>query len=248
MTMSEWLLETRGLSKRFKGVVAVDRVDFRLRKGQLHAIIGPNGAGKTTFFNLVTGRLSSTEGHTYFQGLEITDLPSYEISKRGVARTFQITSIFPDLSVKDNIWIGALSRRHFVNPLVESSALRDLQEKTDEIIAALNLQDKQSMAAENLSHGDQRLLEIGIALSTDPQLLLLDEPTAGMSAEDSSRTAETVKKLSENITILIIEHDMDIVMGIADCITVFDQGRIIAEGPPLAIQENRAVQEVYLGA
>jgi branched-chain amino acid transport system ATP-binding protein len=247
MTMSEWLLETRGLSKRFKGVVAVDRVDFRLRKGQLHAIIGPNGAGKTTFST------SSQEGFLHrgpylFPGIGDHDFPSYEISKRGVARTFQITSIFPDLSVKDNIWIGALSRRHFVNPLVESSALRDLQEKTDEIIAALNLQDKQSMAAENLSHGDQRLLEIGIALSTDPQLLLLDEPTAGMSAEDSSRTAETVKKLSENITILIIEHDMDIVMGIADCITVFDQGRIIAEGPPLAIQENRAVQEVYLGA
>lgn len=245
--MSECLLETRLLTKRFKGVVAVDRVDFRLMRGKLHAIIGPNGAGKTTFFNLVTGGLPSTEGHIFFQGEEITNFPSHEISKRGIARTFQITSIFRDLTVRENIWIGALSRKRFANPLSEASQIFDLRSKTEEIVEALNLQDKQSMVAENLSHGDQRLLEIGIALSTDPQLLLLDEPTAGMSAEESARTAERVKKLSEKITFLIIEHDMDVVMGIADLITVFDQGRVIAEGSPSLIQENPAVQEVYLG-
>lgn len=245
--MSEGLLETRLLTKRFKGIVAVDRVDFRLMRGKLHAIIGPNGAGKTTFFNLITGGLASTEGHIFFQGEETTSFPSYEISKRGIARTFQITSIFRDLTVKENIWIGALSRKRFVGPLSEASQILDLQSKTEEIMVLLNLQDKQSMAAENLSHGDQRLLEIGIALSTEPQLLLLDEPTAGMSAEESGRTAERIKKLSEEITILIIEHDMDVVMGIADLITVFDQGRVIAEGSPSAIQENPAVQEVYLG-
>lgn len=245
--MSECLLETRLLSKRFKGVVAVDRVDFRLKRGVLHAIIGPNGAGKTTLFNLVTGGLSPTDGQIFFQGEEITNFPSYEISKRGIARTFQITSIFRDLTVKENIWIGALSRKRFVGPLSEASRIIDLRAKTEEIMTLLSLQDKQSMLAENLSHGDQRLLEIGIALSTEPQLLLLDEPTAGMSAEESARTAERIKKLSEIITILIIEHDMDVVMGIAELITVFDQGRVIAEGSPSAIQENPAVQEVYLG-
>lgn len=245
--MPDWLLETRLLTKRFKGLVAVDHVNFHLSRGQLYAIIGPNGAGKTTFFNLITGRLSSTEGQTFFQGQEITHLPPDGISKKGIARTFQITSIFPDLTVRENIWIGALSRKKFVNPLLDSSQIHDLRSKTDEILALVNLQDTQSMLAENLSHGDQRLLEIGIGLSTDPQLLLLDEPTAGMSAEESFRTAERIKKLSERITILIIEHDMDIVMGIADFITVFDQGKVIAEGPPALIQENLEVQEVYLG-
>lgn len=245
--MSEWLLETKFLTKRFKGVVAVDHVDFRLMRGQLNAIIGPNGAGKTTFFNLITGRLSSTEGDIFFQGEEITNLAPYEISKRGIGRTFQITSIFPDLTVKENIWIGALSRKRFVNPLAEASQIIDLRSMTEEIMTILNLRDKQSALAENLSHGDQRLLEIGIALSTQPQLLLLDEPTSGMSAEESARTAQRIRKLSEGITILIIEHDMDIVMEIADWITVLDHGRVIAEGAPSAIQENPAVQEVYLG-
>lgn len=245
--MSEWLLETKSLTKRFKGVVAVDHVDLRLMRGQLNAIIGPNGAGKTTFFNLITGRLSSTEGDIFFQGEEVTNLSPYEISKRGIGRTFQITSIFPDLTVKENIWIGALSRKRFVNPFTEASQILDLQSKTEEIISILNLRDKQSIVAENLSHGDQRLLEVGIALSTEPQLLLLDEPTSGMSAEESARTAQRIKKLSERITILIIEHDMDIVMEIADWITVLDHGGVIAEGPPSEIQENPAVQEVYLG-
>ena len=245
--MSDWLLETRLLSKRFKGLLAVDRVNFHLSRGQLCAIIGPNGAGKTTFFNLITGRLPSSEGQIFFQGREITRLSPHEISKKGIARTFQITSIFADLSVKENIWMGALSRKRFINPFLESSQIRDLRLKTEEILTLVNLQDKQSMLAENLSHGDQRLLEIGIALSTAPQLLLLDEPTAGMSAEESVRIAERIKELSERITILIIEHDMDIVMGIADVITVFDQGSVIAEGPPASIQGNPEVQEVYLG-
>ncbi len=245
--MSDWLLETRLLSKRFKGLLAVDRVNFHLSRGQLHAIIGPNGAGKTTFFYLITGRLASSEGHILFQDHDITRLSPHDISKKGVARTFQITSIFPDLTVHENIWMGALSRKRFINPFVESSQIQDLRLRTEEILNLVNLQDKQSMIAENLSHGDQRLLEIGIALSTAPQLLLLDEPTAGMSAEESVRTAERIKELSERITILIIEHDMDIVMGIADVITVFDQGRVIAEGPPGSIQENHEVQEVYLG-
>ncbi len=245
--MLEWLLETRFLTKHFKGLVAVDHVNLHLSRGQLHAIIGPNGAGKTTFFNLITGRLSSTEGQIFFQGQEITRQSADEISEKGIARTFQVTSIFPDLTVRENIWIGALSRKKFIHPLKEFSRIDDLRSKTDEILTLVNLSDKQSMLAENLSHGDQRLLEIGIGLSTEPQLLLLDEPTAGMSAEESFRTAERIKKLSETITILIIEHDMDIVMGIADSITVFDQGKVIAEGPPALIQENPQVQEVYLG-
>lgn len=245
--MAGYLLETISLTKRFKGVLAVDHVDFRLTKGRLHAIIGPNGAGKTTFFNLITGGLASTEGHIFFCDREITHLSSNEISKMGIARTFQITSIFRDLTVKENIWIGALSRRRFINPFLEASEIVDLRTKTEEIMLLLNLQDKMFTLAENLSHGDQRLLEIGIALSTEPKLLLLDEPTAGMSAEESLRTADRIKKLSEKITILIIEHDMDVVMGIADIITVLDHGKVIAEGPPLSIQENPDVQEVYLG-
>lgn len=245
--MEGYLLETRSLTKRFKGVLAVDHVDFRLMKDRLHAIIGPNGAGKTTFFNLITGGLASTEGNIFFCDKEITHLSSHEISKMGIARTFQITSIFRDLTVKENIWIGALSRKRFTNPFLEASQIVDLRTKTEEIMVLLNLQDKMFTVAENLSHGDQRLLEIGIALSTEPKLLLLDEPTAGMSAEESLRTADRIKKLSEKITILIIEHDMDVVMGIADIITVLDHGRVIAEGSPLSIQENLEVQEVYLG-
>jgi branched-chain amino acid transport system ATP-binding protein len=245
--MSDWLLETRLLAKRFKGLLAVDHVDFHLSQGQLYAIIGPNGAGKTTFFNLITGRLSSTEGDIFFRGKKITNHAPHDISKKGIARTFQITSIFPDLTVRENIWMGPLSRKAFIHPLLESSKIQDLRLKTEEVLNLVNLEDKQSMLAENLSHGDQRLLEIGIALSTSPQLLLLDEPTAGMSAEESVRTAARIKELSNRISILIIEHDMDIVMGIADFITVFDHGRVIAEGSPASIQENPEVQEVYLG-
>ncbi|MBI5167158.1 MAG: ABC transporter ATP-binding protein [candidate division NC10 bacterium] len=247
LTTDRSVLETEGLTKRFGGLIAVDRVNFSMREGELRAIIGPNGAGKTTFFNLISGCLSPSEGRVFFKGEEITHLPADQISRRGIARTFQITSIFPNITVYENIWAAAQTKKGFLNPLVHSSRLMDIRKRVEGILEIVGLHDKSGEIASNLSHGDQRLLEIGIALGTDPHLLLLDEPTAGMSVKETRETMERVKELSCKLSIIIVEHDMSVVMELADTISVFDFGRIIAEGPPEEIKRDERVQEVYLG-
>ncbi len=241
------LLRTEQLTKEFGGLRVLDGVDFALQPGELRAVIGPNGAGKTTFFNLITGLLSPTAGRIFFRGEDITGLPPHRVARKGVGRTLQVTSLFPGLSVFDNIWIGAQSRRRFFNPFVHFSSLREVERRTNEILELIGLRDKHHETAANLSHGDQRLLEIGLALSRDPSMLLLDEPTAGLGIQETVEIAKTIRGLAGGTTIIIVEHDMDVVMSVADTITVLDQGRIIAEGPPQAIRESERVRKVYLG-
>jgi branched-chain amino acid transport system ATP-binding protein len=241
------LLETRGLTRAFGGLTAVDRVDFSLRRGELCAIIGPNGAGKTTFFNLISGLLRPTTGQVLFQGRDITGLASHRVARCGIARTLQVTSVFGGMTVRENLWIAAQRRRRFYNPFLPASRLADVQVRVGEVVSRLGLEAIADEVAANLSHGHQRLVEMGIAIATDPHLLLLDEPTSGLTAEESGQVAAIVKELSRLCTVLLVEHNMDVVMGIADRVTVLAEGRVLAEGSPEAISRNAGVQDVYLG-
>jgi len=240
------VLETRRLTKQFGGLVAVNGVDYAIEPGELRSIIGPNGAGKTTFFNMIAGDLRPTSGQVIFKGEDITQLSSFERSHRGIGRTYQITNVFPMLSVLENVRIAAQSRRHSWNMLSHHRTLRDIMGKAEAVLRQVRLYDKADELAANLSHGEQRNLEIGIALATEPQLLCLDEPTAGMSATETHETMALVRAIAPNLTILIVEHDMQVVMELAHRITVLHYGEVLAEGTPAEIQQNPRVLEVYL--
>ena len=192
--MSPQILETRDLTRNFGGLRAVDHVDFAVQEGEIRAIIGPNGAGKTTFFNLITGVLPPSSGQIFFRGEDITGLPVHRISQKGIARTIQITSIFPTLTVTENIWLGAQSRGR-LDPLARPEKMHDVRRQVEAIIALVGLQEATEAEAAELSHGDQRLLEIALALSTQPQVLMLDEPTAGLSGKETHDMVQVVKEL-----------------------------------------------------
>jgi branched-chain amino acid transport system ATP-binding protein len=241
------ILRTDALTVRFGGLTALNRVDFAVQRGEIRAVIGPNGAGKSTFFNCLTGVLRPTSGRIRFNGEDITGLPSNRISQSGIARSYQITNILPNASVIENVRIAAQSRRHAWDMLRHHRAHRDLLEKAEAALDEVGLAGKADELAANLSHGEQRNLEIGIALATEPQLLCLDEPTAGMSQTETRETMALVRRIARNLTILIVEHDMQVVMGLAHRITVLHYGEILAEGTPAEIQENPRVLEVYLG-
>src|SRR5579884_995367 len=240
------LLETRSLSVRFGGLAALDNVDFAVRAGELRAVIGPNGAGKSTFFNCLTGVLRPTSGRILFDGDDITGLSPDRISQKGIARSYQITNILPNATVLENVRIAAQSRRHGWSMLRHHRAYRDILDKAESVLQQVGLRGKAEELAANLSHGEQRNLEIGIALATEPQLLCLDEPTAGMSAAETRDAMELVRRIAKNLTILIVEHDMQVVMELAHRITVFHYGEVLAEGTPAEIQRNPKVLEVYL--
>jgi branched-chain amino acid transport system ATP-binding protein len=240
------MLSTEGLTVRFGGLTALDNVDFAVAKGELRAVIGPNGAGKSTFFNCLTGVLRPSAGHIRFDGEDITGLSPDRVSQKGIARSYQITNILPNATALENARIAAQSRRHGWSMLAHHRAYRDIIEKAEVALAAVGLLGKADELAANLSHGEQRNLEIGIALATEPRLLCLDEPTAGMSAAETHETMELVRRIARNLTILIVEHDMQVVMELADRITVLHYGRILAEGTPAEIQQNPRVLEVYL--
>ena len=243
---SRALLRTEDLTVRFGGLTALNQVNFALGAGEIRAIIGPNGAGKSTFFNCLTGVLRPTSGRIVLDGADITGLSVDRVSQKGVARSYQITNILPNATTLENVRIAAQSRRHGWSFLAHHRSFRDLIDKAEEVLDAVGLKDKAEIEAANLSHGEQRNLEIGIALATEPRLLCLDEPTAGMSAAETHETMELVRRIGRNLTILIVEHDMQVVMELASHITVFHHGEILAEGTPAEIQRNPRVLEVYL--
>ena len=240
------ILRTEGLTVRFGGLAALTQVNFEVQRDEVRAIIGPNGAGKSTFFNCLTGVLRPTSGRILFNGEEITGLPPNMISQKGIARSYQITNILPNATTLENVRIAVQSRRHAWNMISHHRSFADINEKAEMALDSVNLLSKAEELAANLSHGEQRNLEIGIALATEPSLLCLDEPTAGMSAAETHDTMQLVKRIGENLTILIVEHDMEVVMELADRITVLHYGAILAEGTPEEIQENPKVLEVYL--
>jgi branched-chain amino acid transport system ATP-binding protein len=240
------VLRTEGLTMRFGGLTALNKANLEIRRGEIRAIIGPNGAGKSTFFNCVTGVLRPTSGRILLNGTDITGLPPNLISRAGIARSYQITNILPNATTLENVRIAVQSRRHGWNMLRNYRSFRDVIDKAESVLASVGLAAKTDELASNLSHGEQRNLEIGIALATEPQLLCLDEPTAGMSAAETHDTIQLVREIAKNLTILIVEHDMPLVMGLADRISVFHYGEVLAEGPPSEIQNNPRVLEVYL--
>ena len=240
------LLRIEGLTVRFGGLTALNKVSLSVPRGQIRAIIGPNGAGKSTFFNCVTGVLRPTSGRIVFDGHDIAGLPPQEISRRAIARSYQITNIMPGATVLENVRIAVQSRHHNWNLLRHHRAFRDVIDRAHAVLASVGLVDKSNELASNLSHGEQRTLEIAIALGTEPKLLCLDEPTAGMSVAETHATVDLVRKIAANLTIMIVEHDMDVVMGLASAITVLNYGEVLAEGTPAEIQANPRVQEVYL--
>jgi branched-chain amino acid transport system ATP-binding protein len=228
-------------------LTAVDGVDFQAEKGQLSTIIGPNGAGKTTFFNMIAGTLSPTKGEIWFKGENITNLPAHMVSQKSIARSYQIINIFPNLTVFENIRIAAQSRKVIYDFWKDVKNLDEINQKVTQILETLRLGDRQETLACNLPYGEQRHLEIGIALATEPKLLLMDEPTAGLTPEETIGIMELIRTISKGLTIILVAHDMDVVMKVSDRITVLHQGRILAEGKPGEIQKNQEVQRVYLG-
>jgi len=245
------LLRTEKLKKEFGGLVAVNEVDFTLNEGELHCVIGPNGAGKTTFFNLLTGGLEPTEGSVYLGDEDIVGLGPREILKRGMARSFQISQLFDGLTVMENIRMGLLAAKR--DQLTLSFALsnlesdEELKQEAYEVAERVNLGDVADQEVSALPHGRKRNLELGVALSTGSEILLLDEPAAGLTTEETQELITLIRDLAEDRTILLVEHDMNVVMGIAEKITVLHNGQIIAQGTPEEIQEDETVKEVYLG-
>ncbi len=242
------LLRVVGLSRHFGGLIAVDGVTLSVEDKKLRSIIGSNGAGKTTLFNLLTGRLSATDGKILLNGKDITNWPVHRIVKAGVSRTFQRSSFFPGLTVFENIRI-AIQEKVGCSVRFWSSkeSLPGVSSQVEEILERVGIADSAKALARTLSHGDQRLLEVGMAIAINPKILLLDEPTAGMSPRETERTAMVVKSLASTIAVVLVEHDMDVVMSISDKITVLHHGRVMAEGSPSEIQRNVEVREAYLG-
>jgi branched-chain amino acid transport system ATP-binding protein len=243
-------LEIRNLKKEFGKLSAVNNVSFEVQKGSIVAIIGPNGAGKSTLFNLVTGYFAVTSGKIFFKDKEITDLPPYKILQKGISRSFQVSNIFPDLTAFENVRIGVLSHRRKgmkLFSLVEE--MDEINEETSKLLKAVGLSNENDTVASTLSHGDQKRLEIGIALTNEPALLLLDEPTAGMAPEETANTVNLIKDISnkQNTTIVFTEHDLNVVFSIAERIIVLQQGSIIADGTGEEIKGNKKVKEAYLG-
>ncbi len=247
MPSNKLILKTKNLSKNFGALRAVNDVTLGIGSG-VHSIIGPNGAGKTTLFNLVTGFLKPTEGKIFYQGKEITNLAPYEISKGGMARSFQITSIFPELTVYENVRLAVQSRlKASYNFLISFKSLKGVDEKTKNTLSLVGLLKLADLKAKNLSYGLQRGLDIGISLATDPKVILLDEPTSGMDRKDTDQIIQLITDISRRMPVVLIEHNIDIVLSISNVVTVLHQGEILSEGTPSEIQKNDKVQEAYLG-
>lgn len=246
MSMGNVLLETKGLTKKFDAITAVDHVDVTFEEGSLHSIIGPNGAGKTTFFNLLTGALQPTAGEITFNGEDITDLQPSEIAREGLVRSYQVTTVFDGLSVLENVRIAVQARHTAYNFWNEADDYSELIEEAERILEKVGLSHKADVEAANLSHGEQRTLELGIALGGDPELLLLDEPSSGMSSEETNEIIDLIEEIAEDVTIILVEHKMSVVMQVSDRIMVLHNGQKLADGSPEEVQNDEDVRQVYL--
>jgi branched-chain amino acid transport system ATP-binding protein len=243
------LLETRQLSKSFGALTAVSAVSLAVEAGGLHSIIGPNGAGKTTLFNLLTGSFAPSAGRILFDGRDITGTPAHRIAHLGLARSFQRTNVFPAFSLLDNVWVAAFSCSPSWQGLLWRPTGRypELVERARQALSDVGLLEKQHRLAREVSHGEQRQLELAIALAAQPRVLLLDEPAAGLSPEETRRMVALVRTLKGRYTIVLIEHKMDIIMSVSDRISVMHFGALIAEGTPAEIQRDAEVRKAYLG-
>ena len=241
------LLRTEALTRSFGSLMAVNRVDFTVHAGELRSIIGPNGAGKTTLFRLISGEMKPSGGRIWFQDKEITGWPQHMVVRLGIAKSYQITNIFPHLSVLENVRVAVQGHARAFNFWTHAARLPGVREKAQALLVTIGLADKAAELAATLSHGAKRHLEIAIALASDPTLLLLDEPTAGMSPEETDETMVLIRELARGRTVVLVEHKMKLVMKISDRITVLHQGAFLAEGTPDEIRANPTVQQTYLG-
>jgi branched-chain amino acid transport system ATP-binding protein len=243
------LVRTERLTKSFGALTAVNAVTLEVEEGSLHSVIGPNGAGKTTFFNLLTGQHTPTSGRIVFDGRDIAGTPPHGIAHLGIARSFQRTSIFPTLSILDNVWLATFARQESWRGLAwrRTDRYPELTRRALEVLGEVGLAEKASLPAREISHGEQRQLELAIALAAAPRLLLLDEPAAGLSPDETQKMAALVRKLKGRYTIILIEHKIDVVMTMSDRISVMHFGSVIAEGNPVEIQRNPEVRRAYLG-
>ncbi len=246
------LLEVNGLTKQFGGLTAVDGVNFGVESGETRAVIGPNGAGKSTLINCVTGLLEPTEGRVEFDGQDVTGLPPHEAVQAGMSKSFQTASLFPAMTVAENVEIAALAAEHgsfSLDFLKRRDRMEEVHAVVDRMLSAVELRGVRDTEARNLPYGDKRRLEIAVALASEPEMLFMDEPTAGMSPDETADTVDLVEELQDDLelTILIVEHDMEIIFRISDRILVLNRGAVIADGAPSAVQGDTEVQEAYLG-
>ncbi len=242
------ILETRDVQHSFGELKVLMGVNLEIEEGERHAIIGPNGAGKTTLFNTITGTFSPTSGEIFFKGKEVSRAKPHTLTRMGMGRSFQITSTFQKLTTFQNIRMGILSKRGVrFNLFQRVDKMESITEETDEVLKHINLSGERDVPAELLSYGKHRSLEISMAMATDPDLVMLDEPTAGISVDETQNAVNLIRRLTEGKTMVIIEHDMDVVFSLADRITVLHRGEIIAVGPPDEIKNNQAVKDAYLG-
>ena len=242
------ILETKGLYHDFKGLEVLFDVNLQVKEKERHAIIGPNGAGKTTLFNVITGTYHPSRGHVFFNGRDTTGARPHQMARLGMGRSFQITSTFNRLTAFQNIRLAVLSKKGIRFQLFRKvDKMDDITQETDAVLKRINLDRERNLPAGMLSYGKHRSLEISMALATDPDLVMLDEPTAGMSRDETHYAVELIRRLTEGKTAVIIEHDMDVVFSLADRITVLHYGQILATGPPGEIRQNQAVKDAYLG-
>ena len=243
------ILKIQNLTKNFGNVSAVSNVSIEVEEGTIHSIIGPNGAGKSTFFNMISGVIPPSEGSVYYKDRDITGFESYKLPHMGIAKCFQITNVFPKLTVRENVWASIFSCSHKskIDLFKSMNDFETIDKETKKIITDVGLSHKIDDKAEEISHGQQRMLEMAITLGAKPDLLLLDEPTQGLAPEATVEMTELIRKLSKNYTILLIEHKMHIVMEISKIITVLNFGEKIEEGTPNQIKNSKKVQDAYLG-